>query len=205
VGVSGDTKYRDLKRPIRPAIYTPLVDGHAYFALRTAGDPTALINTVKNIVAETDSRLPIFDVRTQTQQIAQTHFQERLLSRLSSFFAMLATVLACIGLYGLLAYEVAMRTRELGIRMALGAQRRHLMKLVIRQGIVLSVAGVILGMAGALGVTRFMSSMLYNVRPNDPKTFLEVAVLLMLVALVACGVPAVRAMRVNPLTALRSE
>jgi len=156
-------------------------------------------------VANADSRLPIFDVRTQTEQIAHTHFQERLLSRLSSFFAILATVLASIGLYGLLSYEVAMRTRELGIRMALGAQKRDLMKLVLRQGILLSLAGVVIGIAGAFAVTRLMTSMLYNVRPNDPGTFAAVSGLLLLVALAACGVPAIRAMRVDPLAALRSE
>jgi len=205
IGITGDTKYRDLKRAIRPAIYTPLVDSHAFFELRTAGNPTELVNAVRNIVASADSRLPVFDVRTQTEQIAQTHFQERLLSRLSSFFAVLATVLACIGLYGLLSYEVAMRTRELGIRIGLGAQKRHLIKLVVRQGILLSVAGVILGTGGAFAVTRFMASMLYNVRPSDPGTFVAVAALLILVALAACAVPALRAVRVDPLVALRSE
>ena len=205
VGITGDTKYRDLKRPIRPTIYTPLVGSHAYFELRTAGDPNALVNTVRQIVAGTDSRLPVFDVRTQTEQIAQTHFRERLLSRLSTFFALLSTALACIGLYGLLSYEVAMRTRELGIRMALGAQKRHLIKLVVRQGILLSVSGVLLGMGAASAVTRFMASMLYNVRPTDPGTFFAVAALLIIVALAACCVPALRAVRVDPLVALRSE
>jgi ABC-type antimicrobial peptide transport system permease subunit len=144
-------------------------------------------------------------VRTQTEQITRTHFQERLLSRMSSFFAMLATALACIGLYGLLSYEVAMRTRELGIRMALGAQRRHLMKLVVRHGILLSLGGLGLGMGGAFAVTRLMAKMLYNVRPNDPGTFMAVAGLLLVVALSACCVPALRAIRVDPLVALRSE
>jgi predicted permease len=205
VGITGDTKYRDLKREIRPTIYTPLVDSHAYFALRATGDPTALVNAVRKIIASTDSRLPIFDVRTQTEQIARTHFRERLLSRLSSFFAVLATALACIGLYGLLSYEVAMRTRELGIRMALGAQRLHLMKLVVRHGILLSLGGVVLGMAGAFAVTRFMAKMLYSVQPDDPGTFVAVSALLLLVALIACGVPALRAVRVDPLVAIRSE
>ena len=205
IGITGDTKYRDLKRAIRPTIYTPLVGSHAYFELRVAGNPTELAAAVRKIVAGADSRLPIFDMRTQTEQIARTHFQERLLSRLSSFFAVLATALACIGLYGLLSYEVAMRTRELGIRMALGAQKRHLMNLVVRRGILLSLGGMVLGMGGAFAVTRFMASMLYNVRPNDPSTFVAVAGLLLLVALAACGVPALRAMRVDPLLALRSE
>ena len=205
VGIVGDTKYKDLKREIGPTMYIPLVGSHAYFVLRGSGDPTALVSAVRNIVARADGRLPIFDVRTQTEQIARTHFQERLLSRLSSFFAVLATTLACIGLYGLLSYKVAKRTRELGIRMALGAQKRHLMKLVLRQGILLSLAGVVLGVAGAFAVTRFMASMLYNVRPNDPGTFVAVAALLLSVALAACCVPAVRAIRVDPLVALRSE
>jgi predicted permease len=205
VGVTGDTKYRDLKRGIRPTIYTPLVGSHAYFELRATGDPTALVNAVRNIVANADSRLPIFDVRTQTEQIARTHFQERLLSRLSSFFAVVATVLACIGLYGLLSYEVAMRTRELGIRMALGAQKRDLIKLVFRHGMLLSLGGLALGMGGAFAVTRFMASMLFNVRANDPATFAAVSALLVLVALAACGIPALRAVRVDPLVAIRSE
>ncbi|HKF47109.1 MAG TPA: ABC transporter permease [Terracidiphilus sp.] len=205
VGIASDTKYRDLKRAIRPNFYSPLVGSHAYFALRVAGDPALLVSSVRNLVANADSRLPVFDVYTQTEHIAQTHFQERLLSRLSSFFAVLATVLACIGLYGLLSYEVAMRTRELGIRMALGAQKRHLVKLVLRQGILLSLGGVILGMGGAFAVTRFMAKMLYNVRPSDPGTFATVSGLLLVVALAACGVPALRALRVNPLVALRSE
>jgi ABC-type antimicrobial peptide transport system permease subunit len=186
-------------------MYSPLVGSHAYFVLRVAGDSTALVNAVRNIVAGADSRLPIFDVRTETEQIARTHFKERLLSRLSSFFAVLATALACIGLYGLLSYEVAMRTRELGIRMALCAQKRHLVKLILRQGILLSLAGVVLGVAGAFAVWRFMSGMLYNVRPDDPGTFVAVAALLLFVALVACCVPTFRAVRVNPLVALRSE
>jgi predicted permease len=205
VGITGDTKYRDLKRNIRPTIYTPLVDSHAYFELRSTGDPTALVHAVRNIVASADSRLPIFDVRTQTEQIARTHFHEHLLSRLSSFFAVLATVLACVGLYGLLSYEVTMRTRELGIRMALGAQKRHLMTMVVRHGLLLSLGGVVLGMAGAFAVTRFMASMLYDVRPNDPATFVAVSALLLLVAVAACGVPALRAVRVNPLVAIRNE
>jgi len=205
VGISGDTKYRDLKREIRPTIYTPLVDSYAYFELRATGDPNALVRAVRNIVNQADSRLPIFDVRTQTEQIAQTHFKERLLSRLSSFFAMLATALACIGLYGLLSYEVTVRTRELGIRMALGAQKRHLVELVLVQGVLLSLAGVALGVAGAFAVTRYMASMLYEVRPNDLATFVAVSALLIFVALAACGIPALRTMRVDPLLAIRSE
>ena len=205
IGISGDTKYKDLKRPIRATLYMPLVGMHAYFELRAAGNPTQLAAAVRSIVAATDSRLPIIDMRTQTEQIARTHFQEHLLSRLSSFFAVLATLLACIGLYGLLSYEVATRTRELGIRMALGAQKAHLMKLVLRHGIVLAFAGVILGMGGAFAITRFMARMLYNVHPNDPGTFVAVAALLLVVALAACSVPALRAVRVDPLVALRSE
>jgi ABC-type antimicrobial peptide transport system permease subunit len=205
MGIAGDTKYKNLKREIRPTIYTPLVGSHAYFALRVAGDPMAVMSSVRKIVTSADSQLPIFDVRTQTEQIARTHFRERFLSQLSSFFAVLATVLACIGLYGLLSYEVTMRTRELGIRMALGAQRLRVVTLVLRHGILLSLCGIALGMAGAFAVTRFMASMLFNVRPTDPGTFLTVSALLLLVALLACAVPALRAVRVDPLVAIRNE
>jgi putative ABC transport system permease protein len=127
------------------------------------------------------------------------------MSRLSSFFAMLALVLACIGLYGLLSYEVARRTRELGIRMALGARRRELMRLVVRRGLLLALTGIVIGIGAALGVTRLMAAMLYSVRPFDPVTFAGVGILLVLVALAACWIPARRAMRIEPMVALRYE
>ena len=177
----------------------------ADFELRSSGHPTALVKQVRAIVSQADNNLPLFNVRTQTQQIEQALYQERLMSRLSSFFAILALILACIGLYGLLSYEVARRTRELGIRMALGAQRRELMRLVVRRGLVLALAGAVIGIGTAIAVTRLMATMLYSVRPYDPATFGGVCILLVLVALAACSIPARRAMRINPMVALRDE
>jgi predicted permease len=204
VGVVGDTKYGLLRGAIGPTMYLPLVSNSAHFELRAA-NPTVLVKNVREIVSQAGDNLPLTDVRTQTEQIEDTLFQERLLSRLSSFFGALALVLACIGLYGLLSYEVAGRTRELGIRMALGAQRSDLLRLVVGQGILLVLAGTAIGIAGALGVTRFMSAMLYGVHADDPLTFAGVAILLTLVALAACYIPARRAMRVDPMVALRYE
>jgi ABC-type antimicrobial peptide transport system permease subunit len=205
VGIAGDTKYSRLRRDIMPTMFLPMVGNSAYFELRASGDPTALVKQVRAIVAQADNNLPLFDVRTQAQQIEQALYQERLMSRLSSFFACLALILACIGLYGLLSYEVARRTRELGIRMALGAQRRELMRLVMQRGLLLALAGAIIGTGAAMAVTRFMTAMLYGVRAYDPSTFAGVCVLLVLVALVACSIPAWRAMRINPMVALRDE
>ncbi|HYL64079.1 MAG TPA: FtsX-like permease family protein, partial [Candidatus Methylomirabilis sp.] len=170
-----------------------------------AGDPTPLVKSVRDIVSRADNNLPLFDIRTQTEQIEQTLFQERLTSRLSSFFALLALVLACIGLYGLLAYEVARRTREIGIRLALGAQRSNVVRLVVRQALTLMVVGATIGIGASLGVTRFMASMLFGVSPNDPVTIVGVTILLAGVALAACYIPARRAMRVDPMVALRYE
>jgi ABC-type antimicrobial peptide transport system permease subunit len=144
-------------------------------------------------------------VRTQTKQIEQTLFRERLLSRVSSIFGLLALLLACIGLYGLLSYEVARRTRELGIRLALGAQSQELMRLVVRRGLLLAMAGAVIGISAATAVTRLMAAMLYNVRPYDPVTFASASILLALVALAACSIPARRAMRIDPMVALRDE
>ncbi|HEV2617859.1 MAG TPA: ABC transporter permease [Candidatus Acidoferrales bacterium] len=205
VGIVGDTKYAYLRRPIEPMMFLPLVSNSAYFELRAAGNPTALVKNVRDIVSRAGENLPLTNVRTQTEQIEQTLYLERLLSRLSSFFGALALVLACIGLYGLLAYEVARRTREIGIRMALGAQQRDLLRLIVGQGILLAVIGSALGIAAALGVTRFISSMLFGVRANDPLTIVAVAILLAVVALLACYIPARRAMRVDPMVALRYE
>jgi ABC-type antimicrobial peptide transport system permease subunit len=205
VGVAEDTKYANLRTEIRPTMYTPLTGNSAHFELRVSADPMMLLPAVRKTVAETDSNLPLSDVRSQAQQIEQILSQERLLSRLSSFFAVLAMVLACIGLYGLLSYEVARRTRELGIRMALGAQRRHLLRLVVGHGLVLALAGVVIGISAAIGVTRLMQSILFDVRSYDPATYAGVATLIVFVALAACSIPAIRAMRVEPVVALREE
>ncbi len=132
-------------------------------------------------------------------------FQERLIARLSSFFGLLALLLACIGLYGLLSYEVARRTREIGIRMALGAQSGDVLRSVVGHGIALAAIGAAIGTAASFGVTRFLGSMLYDVKPSDPFTLVGVTVLLLLVALAACYIPARRATRVDPLVALRYE
>ncbi len=198
VGIAGDTKYSRLRRDITPTMFLPMVGNSAHFELRASGDPTALVKQVRAMVAQADNNLPLFDVRTQSQQIEQALYQERLMSRLSSFFACLALILACIGLYGLLSYEVARRTRELGIRMALGAQRRELMRLVVRRGLLLALAGAVIGTGAAMAVTRLMSAMLYSVRPYDPATFVGGCILLVLVALVACSIPARRAMSHRP-------
>ena len=205
VGIAGDTKYSRLRRDIMPTMFRPLVGNSAHFELRTAGDPTTLVKQVRAIVSQADDNLPLFEVRTQSQQIEQALYQERLMSRLSSFFACLALILACIGLYGLLSYEVARRTRELGIRMALGAQRRELMRLVVQRGLLLALTGAVIGMGAAMAMTRLMSAMLYNVRPYDPATFAGGCILLVMVALVACSIPARRAMCIDPIVALRDE
>jgi len=201
----GDTKYAQLRRKTAPIIFLPLVSNSAHFELRIAANPTALVKNVREIVSQAGDNLPLTDVRTQTEQIDHILFQERLMSRLSSFFAALALVLACIGLYGLLSYEVARRTRELGIRVALGAHHRDISRLVIGQGILLALIGAAIGIAAAVGVTRFMSAMLYDVRANDPLTMVAVAALLILVAFAACYIPARRAMKVDPMVALRYE
>lgn len=205
VGIAADSKYYSLRHEIEPTMYSPLVSNLANFELRTAADPNALISQVRQIVARADSNLPLFDVRTQTEQIDKTLYQERLVSRLSSIFALLALLLACIGLYGLLSYEVARRTRELGIRIALGARRREVMRLVVRRGLLLALAGAVLGIGAAVAVTRLMATRLYGVRPFDPATFAGVSILLVLVALAASTIPARRAMRIDPMVALRDE
>jgi predicted permease len=205
IGVVRDAKYNDLRREIHAMMYTPQHFGGASFELRTAADPQAILPAIREVVAQVNTNLPLFDVKTESEQINRLLFQERLVARLSGFFALLALVLACVGLYGLLSYEVSRGTREIGIRMALGAQQGSVLKLVLRQGILLAIVGAALGIGVALSVTRYLSSMLYDVHANDPLTMIAVAVLLVLVALAACYVPARRAMRVDPMVALRHE
>jgi predicted permease len=205
VGVVRDAKYGNLRREINPTMYEPQSRSGASFEVRAAAEPTAMVPAIRNVVAQINANLPLFNVTTESEQIDRLLFQERLIARLSGFFGILALVLACIGLYGLLAYEVARRTREIGIRMALGAQQRDVLRLVVRQGITLAVVGAIVGIGVALGVTRYLSTFLYGISAADPLTFAAVAVLLTLVALAACYVPARRATRVDPMEALRYE
>ena len=205
VGIAGNAKYNYLRAKIRPTMYMPLARRSAYFELRAAANPTALVKNVREIVSQAGDNLPITEIRTQTEQIDQILFQERLMSQVSGLFAALALVLACIGLYGLLSYEVARRTREIGIRIALGAQPNDLLRLVVFRGITLAIAGAAVGIGVALGVTRYLQSMLYDVGASDPATLVGVAILLAVVALLACYIPARRAMRVDPMIALRYE
>jgi predicted permease len=205
LGVMGDAKYSDLRDAVKPTAYVPLKGGGAHFELRTVVNAASLIPAVRRVVGEVDSNLPLFSVRTQSEQIDGLLFNERLVARLSSLFGLLALLLACVGIYGLLAYEVAQRTREIGIRMALGAQQQDVLRLVITQAGLLILAGVTLGLAAAAGVTRYLGALLYGVRPIDPVTFAAVVLLLATVAMGACLIPARRATKIDPMVALRYE
>ena len=205
VGVVGDAKYESLRREIDATMYVPLVGSTAVFELRTAGDPKALIAPLRALVNQRDSNLPLLEVKTQSELVEALVSREKIIAKLSSLFGMLALTLACIGLYGLLSYEVTRRTREIGIRMALGARRGDLIRLVVSRGVALVVAGIAIGVAAALAVGRLMNSLLYGVKADDPVTLVAVTVLLLAVALFAAFVPARRASTVNPVVALRYE
>jgi ABC-type antimicrobial peptide transport system permease subunit len=152
-----------------------------------------------------DDNLAIFKIRTESQQIEQQVFKERSIARLSGFFGVLALLLACIGLYGLISYEVSRRTREIGIRAALGAERRDVLRMVLGQGMRLALAGAVAGTVLALVLLRYAKSLLFGVGTSDPVTFLAVAVSLIGVMAAASYVPARRAMSVDPVVALRYE
>jgi predicted permease len=205
VGVVADAKYDDLRKPLEPTAYIPLQEGEAYFALRTSTKSEAMIPEVRRIVGALDDNLPLFGMRTQTQTIDRLLFNERLVAQLSSLFGGIALILACVGLYGLLSYEVARRTHEIDIRTALGAQRREIFRLVLIQGLILAMVGALVGIGAAIGVTRYLGSLLYGIGATDPATFVIIAFLLIAVALVACYIPSRRATRVDPLVALRYE
>jgi predicted permease len=204
VGVVRDAKYNDLRREIHPTMYVPSGDAGT-FEVRTASDPESLVSAVRNVVRQAGPDLPIVGIETQTRQIDIMLFQERLIARLASLFGLLSLLLASIGLYGLLAYEVTNATREIGIRVALGAPLADVLRGVVRHGVVLTAIGAVVGIAASLAVTRLLGKMLFGVRPSDPVTLIGVSCLLLLVALAACYIPARRATRVDPLVALRHE
>ena len=224
IGVVADTKYQSQREEIKPLIYTPWQQesaeiGEMYFALRTTGEPTALAATVRQVVRELDSNLPVTEVNSQTARSQATLGQERLYARLLSFFGALALLLAAIGLSGVLAYSVAQRTNEIGIRMALGAQQTNVLRLVVWQGMRLVLLGLAVGALTGYALKRLLASeyfgaeawqrqvaeQLYGVKGTDTLTFVTIASLLTLVALVACWIPARKAAQVDPLEALRQE
>jgi predicted permease len=205
VGVVGDTKYDDLRKEPEPTAYIPVKKGGVSFAVRTVSNAEALVPAVRRALSDLDSNLPMFDVHTQNERIERMLFTERLIAYLASVFGVVALILACIGLYGLLSYEVARRTKEIGVRTALGAQKRDVLRLVVAQGLTLVAIGIGFGVVGTFGVTRFLKSLLYGVEPTDAYALLAVCALLLLVGGVACLIPARHATRVVPMVALRYE
>ncbi|HEV2915027.1 MAG TPA: ABC transporter permease [Pyrinomonadaceae bacterium] len=210
VGIARDIKYASQREEDEPLIYLPWQQnsdelGQGFFAIRTTGDPTALVAAVRQSVREVDNSLPVTDVKTQAGLAGETLRPDRLFASLLSFFGLLALLLAAIGLYGVLAYSVTQRTREIGIRLALGAQRGDVLRLVIWHGLKLVLMGLFIGALAAFALTRVIASQLYGVRATDPVTFVMVGALLMIIALLACWVPARRATKVDPLIALRAE
>ena len=204
VGVVRDAKYESLRSSIAPTIYAPASEGGS-FELRTSRDPMAVAPDVRDVVRQAGSNLPVVNMLTQTDAIERQLIQERLVARLASLFGLVALLLAAIGLYGLLAHEVTRSTREIGIRVALGAATEQVTGRVVRQGVMLAAVGLAIGAAGSLAVTRLLSTMLFEVKPADPVTLIGVSLVLMLVAMAACYIPARRASRVDPLVALRHE
>jgi ABC-type lipoprotein release transport system permease subunit len=172
-----------------------------FFEVRTQGDPSTVISALRDAVRHADPSLPLINLRTQKQETSAALSQENLFARLTIVFGLLALLLAMIGLYGTTAYSVTRKTHEIGIRMALGANPANVLGMVIRQGITLALIGVAVGTVAALGVTRLISSMIFGVTPYDPITFILVAAVLVAVALLACFIPARRAMRVDPMVA----
>jgi len=208
--VVGDAKYSDLRKEPPPTVYVPYAQdldfpGAMNFEVRTAGDPKNWIGSVRQTVQGLDKSLPLFDINTETEQIEQATFQERLFARLLSFFGLLALVLACVGLYGVMAYGVARRTNEIGLRMALGAERQNVLWMLLRETLWLMAGGIGIGLPLALAACRLVSSMLFGLKPADPLTIATAILILVAVAALAGYLPARRASRVDPMVALRYE
>ena len=212
VGVVGDIKADDAReKKAEPTVLRPILqvqDEAAYTVtihVRTTGDPSPITSQVRQMINQVDDKLPIFDVTTMSGQMDERLNQDRLIAQLVSFFGALALILACIGLYGVMAQGVSRRTNEIGIRMALGAKGGNIAWMVLRETLYLALAGLVIGVPAALIGARLISAQLFGVKPTDPMTLIAAAVVLTIVALLAGYLPARRASRVNPLTALRYE
>jgi putative ABC transport system permease protein len=211
VGVAPDIQQYEMDndQPLYPVAYVPFPYGpsaNTGVVVRTkTGDPAALTSAVRSEIRASDSGIAIFSVRTMEDLRESSFWQYRLFGYMFGTFGAAALFLAGIGVYGVLSFSVSQRTQEMGVRIALGAQRADVLRLVVRQGIMLALIGVLVGVAGAFGVTRVIASLLYNVTPTDPISFIGVALFLTIIAFVASYLPARRATSVDPIVALRNE
>jgi predicted permease len=207
VGVIKDTKYHSLREPAPPTLYRVLPYNTGPFAvvLRTAGSPMSMIDSVRNAMRQVDPDLPITGVTTQTDQIENRVAQERLFALAYSLFGGLALLLACIGLFGLMSYTVSRRTSEIGIRIALGAQRAGVVGMVLRESMIMVVIGVVVGIAAAIAAGRLVTAVLFGLAANDVWTITAAIALMTVVCVIAGYLPARRASRIDPMVALRYE
>jgi predicted permease len=212
VGIAADAKYDDLRNDDPPTYYVPYrqapegeMDGGPTYEIRLKTTPESTLPAIRDAVASIDKDLPLIDVRMQTEQIADILSPERLFALLAGAFGVLALILACIGIYGVMAYTVARRTNEIGIRIALGAQTGQVLRMVLGEASWLAFFGIAIGLGCALWLTRFLATLLYGLKPSDPGTLIVAALLLLAAALAAGWTPAWRASRVQPMEALRHE
>ncbi|MEN6333154.1 MAG: FtsX-like permease family protein, partial [Phycisphaerales bacterium] len=208
VGVCRDAKYSDVRADVPPVMYLPQRQralGSVCFEVRSALPPLALVPAVRKAVASLDAGLPLSRIRTQEQQVEQSLTADRLFAVLGGAFALLAVLLSCVGLYGLVAYNAARRTREIGLRMALGATRRNVAGTILCEALRLVLFGLGVGMPAALALARLIKSQLYGVAPADPVTLVAGGFVLIAVALLSAWLPARRAARIDPMVALRQE
>ena len=208
IGVVKDAKYVNLKQEFQPIAFYPhsqLPDVLGNLVVRFSGPASSVVPQIRQVIKATNQNLPVDDVVTLSDQIGRSLVQQKLIARLASFFGLLALLLACVGLYGVMSYGVARRTNEIGIRIALGARGRSVLWLVLREALVLVAIGLVVGVLASLAVTKTAASLLYELKPNDPLTITLATLLLALVALIAGYLPARRASRVDPMIALREE